>query len=175
MFSNPESNVTQLGLLPGSHVADLGAGSGFYTIPLAKAVGPKGRVYAVDIQKDLLAKIKSIANTSRIYNIDIICGDLEKMGGTRLREGMIDCALAANILFQLPDKKTFIREVKRVLKSNGRAVVIDWSDSFGGIGPQASDVLTSFQAKQLFEAEGFMLDRTLSAGDHHYGLIFKKS
>jgi hypothetical protein len=60
------------------------------------------------------------------------------------------------------------------LKVGGRALVVDWSDSFGGIGPEPKKVVTKIAAQEMFEKNGFHLDREINAGSHHYGLIFKK-
>jgi ubiquinone/menaquinone biosynthesis C-methylase UbiE len=175
MFSDPQKNIDQLGLLPGMQVADLGAGTGFYSLAAAQAVHDAGRVYAIDVQKDLLAKLKNTANSQRIHNIEVIWGDIEKLGGTKLRENSIDFAFAANIIFQLQDKKGFVTEVKRILKSGARILVVDWVDSFGGMGPASSAIVTKSSAQDLFLKEGFTFDKDITAGDHHYGLIFKKN
>ncbi len=176
MFSNPEANVNQLEIMPGMQVADLGAGIGFYSIPLAKVLGAKGRVYAIDVQNDLLMRLKNEAAQAHLTGIEAIHGNLEVLGGTKLRDGLIDYAVAANILFQITPahRESFIKEVHRILRPGGRIAVIDWMESFGGIGPHPQDVVTSFQAQQLFTAHGFEFDHTISAGEHHYGLIFKR-
>ena len=84
MFSDPRDNVKQFSLGPGNFVADFGAGSGFYTLAASDAVGPDGKVYAIDVQKDLLLKIKNLANSQHKRNVDVIWADLEHVGGTKL-------------------------------------------------------------------------------------------
>lgn len=175
MFSDPEKNIEQLGLEPGMSVADLGAGSGFYAIAAARAVLGAGRVYAIDVQKDLLQKIKTNAHREHLANVEVLWGDLEKLGGTRLRDLSVDVAIVANTLFQIKDKNTLLLEAKRILKPKGRLLIIDWSDSFGGIGPHKDEVLTLASAKTLCEKAGFAFEHELSAGSHHYGLVFRKS
>ncbi len=174
MFSNPEKNIEQLGLTPGMKVADLGSGSGFYTIASARLVGTSGRVYSIDIQKDLLTRIKTEASKQKLLNVEIIWGDIEKIRGTRLSDSSIDAVIASNICFQVQEKDIFIKEIYRILKKNGQVLVIDWSDSFSNLGPIASDIFTKEMAKKLFEEAGFKADKDFYAGDHHYGLIFKK-
>jgi ubiquinone/menaquinone biosynthesis C-methylase UbiE len=132
-------------------------------------------VFAVDVQKDLLQKLKNTAQAERIFNIEIIWGNVEKLGGTKIRDGFIDLALVSNLLFQIEFKKDFVREIKRILKRTGRVLVVDWSDSFGGMGPQPEAVMPEVEAKKLFEEAGFVFQKSISAGDHHYGLIFKNS
>ena len=174
MFSDPVKNVEQCGIQAGQKIADLGAGSGFYTLAAAKALAATGLVYAVDVQKDLLTKLKNAATKEGLYNIEVVWGDAEKPGGTKLRENSIDLAFICNVLFQMEDKQSVITETKRILVHGGRALVVDWSDSFGGLGPKKEMVVSKAAATEMFEKRGFHLDREISAGAHHYGLIFKK-
>ncbi len=174
MFSDPQKNVEQCGIQAGMEIADLGAGSGHYTLAVAKALIATGRIYAIDLQKDLLTKIKNNAVSQGLYNVEVIWGDIEKLNGTHLREASIDLALLSNILFQLDAQGAAINEVKRILKPGGRVLVVDWSDSFGGIGPKPEKVVLKTSAVEMFEKNGFHLDREIDAGSHHYGMIFKK-
>lgn len=174
MFSDPKHIVQQLNLDPGMMVADLGTGSGHYALEAADIVGEHGKVYAVDVQKELLTRLKSAGEARHLHNIELMHGDLEKIGGTRLKDAFIDYAIASNILFQLTDKTTFLKEVKRILKPNGRLLVVDWSDSFGGIGPQKEHVVSEMKAKEMVEKEGLKFERKISAGAHHYGMVFRK-
>ncbi len=174
MFSHPNKNIDQLGLIPGMKVADLGAGTGAYAIPAAQAVGEKGRVYAVEVQKDLVAKLKTHAEQARVKNIEYLWGDIEQRGGTHVGDELTDFVILANVLFQAADKVGLITEVRRILKKGGKVAVIDWKESFGGIGPAVQEVVSEPKAKELFSQHGFQLVRSISAGDHHYGLIFTK-
>jgi ubiquinone/menaquinone biosynthesis C-methylase UbiE len=174
MFSDPEKNIAQLSLGEGNYVADFGSGSGFYSFAAAEAVGSTGRVYALDIQKDLLQKVKKEALARHLANIEIIWSDLDHVGGSKLRESSMDAVVLANILFQLENKDNAIQEIKRILKKGGRVLVIDWLSSFGGVGPQAKDVLSKEKSQEFFTKHGFVLDREISAGAQHYGFIFRK-
>ena len=172
MFSDQEKNLDQFGLQKGMRVADFGAGSGFYALTAAKLVGDKGKVYAVDIQKDLLVRLKKEAAAKKILNVEIIWGDLEKEGGAKLKDDSVDRVIISNLLFQIGKKESLVKEAARVLKPNGKVLVIDWTDSFGNLGPQEKDVFGKEAARTLFENGGFSLERTIDAGAHHYGLVF---
>ncbi|MDD5068846.1 MAG: methyltransferase domain-containing protein [Candidatus Pacebacteria bacterium] len=173
-FTDPEHNIQQFGLQSGAKVADFGAGSGFYAFEIAKAVGGAGKVYAIDVQKDLLAKIKNEGSKRGFTNIEIIWADVEKPAGTHLKADSVDAVLISNILFQLPDKVGAVAEAKRIVKSGGRILVIDWTDSYGGMGPAFDAIFTAKKAQELFTKAGLTLQTQIRAGDHHYGLIFKK-
>ncbi|MDP2705285.1 MAG: methyltransferase domain-containing protein [Patescibacteria group bacterium] len=174
MFSDPEKNIEELGLMPGMHVADIGAGSGFYSLSAAKAVGNNGKVYAIDVQKDLLSRIKNEAQRQHIKNLEVIWGNAEEQGGTKLRESSVDAAIVANLLFQIKNKEGLVKEIKRILKPKGRVLLVDWQDSFAGMGPQSGDVVLPDSSKELFEKGGLIFERRMGAGAQHYGFIFSK-
>ena len=174
MFSDPVKNVEQCGIQAGMEIADFGSGSGHYSLAAAKALISTGRIYAIDIQQELLTKLKNTATREGIYNVEVIWGDIEKINGTKLKDNTIDLVFLSNILFQIDDKEGVIKEAKRVLRAGGRALVIDWTDSFGGLGPKLDMVFRKEKAVEMFEKNGFHLDREILAGAHHYGLIYKK-
>ena len=174
MFSDPAKNVSQFGLSPGMQVADFGSGSGFYTLAAAREISPNGQVFAVDIQKDLLQKVKRGAAEQELGNVNIVWGDLEHLGGTKLRENSLDAVIAANLFFQIDNKDALCLEIKRVLRPLARVLVIDWAGSFGNMGPIEKDVLGKDKMIELFQSHGFELDREIAAGAQHYGLIFRK-
>ena len=171
MFSDPATNLNKLGLTDGMKVVDLGAGSGFYSIEAAKRVGATGRIYAVDVQKDLLERLRSVASSQGLHNIEVVWGNAEKIGGTKIRESIADRVVASNILFQIEKPDDFALEIKRVTKPGGKVLVVDWSE-VSALSPKTVD--SEMQAKALFEKAGFKLEQSFGAGDHHYGLIFTR-
>ena len=174
MFADPRHNIEQLGISDGAIVADFGSGSGFYSLEAALAVAPSGKVYAVDVQRELLERLKEEAKEHHIRNIEIIVGDLEKLGGSKLREGSCDVVIASNILFMIGDKKNFLLEARRVLKPKGRLLGIDWAASFSQMGPQPTHVFYKDDAMKLCKELGFVFDREIHTGAQHYGIIFRK-
>lgn len=170
-FSEPEIIVRELQLQPGLTVADFGVGSGYYTIAAARALGPSGLVYAIDVQPALLRRVKNLAASEGLQNVEILTGDVTLPKGSGLPSGSIDVVIVANVLFQIEDKKALVRETKRVLMDGGRALVVDWEDSFGGMGPTPSHVVKKDDAQAFFMNNGFKLVRTINAGSHHYGFI----
>ncbi len=175
MFVTPEDIISQFHIDPGMSVADLGSGAGFYSILCAKTVGPSGRVYAVDVQKDLLQKIQAEASAQGVHNIKLVWGDLDHKNGTTLGDVSVDRVLIINTLFQIENRDEMITEACRILKPKGKLLFVDWTDSYGGMGPQSKDIIKYDVARTMFEHDGFEFDRDLNAGDHHYGIVFKKS
>lgn len=174
MFTHPKENIKELYVREGMTVADLGAGSGFYTLELAKKVGPSGQVYAVEIQKELGEKLVRLGEAEGLKNIFPIWGDLEKMGGTKIGDGVVDIAVVANVLFQVQDKMTVAGEVKRILKNGGKVLVVDWSE-FSDFNKRLKDhIFAKKDARILFERAGLKYAQDIKAGEHHYGMIFEK-
>lgn len=169
MFSDPVSNIAKLGVNDGMKVVDLGAGSGFYAMEAARKAGSSGRVYAVDVQKDLLDRIRSVAAINGLRNIEVVWGNAEKIGGTKLREGLADRVIASNILFQIEKPDEFVLEIKRLLKPGGKVLVVDWSEA-SSFSPK--DFIPVAKAQMLFEKAGFKIEQSFNAGEHHYGMVF---
>lgn len=174
MFLSPEKLVEYCDVHHGMKVADLGASVGMYAIPLARRVGKQGRIYAVDIQKELLLKLVKEARQEKLENIEIILGDIEIHGDTKLNDQSVDRVFLINTLFQAENKEGVILETKRILKNGGKVIFVDWAGSFGGVGPRPQDVLPPETAVNIFEKSGFKKDYEMPAGSHHYGIIFIK-
>jgi len=173
-FSNPERIIKELNLPEGTRVADFGSGSGYFTLLLAKAVGPEGLVTAVDVLPAPLEVIKTRAGDAGLFNIAYVRGNLEVLGGSQLTDDSQDLVLLANILFQSQKKADIIRETKRVLKTDGELVVIDWTPQ-AVFGPaEAGWKLSKEEGQKLAEAAGFALVREIAVSQNHWGLIFKK-
>ncbi len=172
-FAHPRRNVAALGVEPGMSVADFGSGGGIYVLHMAEALEHSGRVYAIDVQRDLLRRVKNEAHRRGFKNVDVIWTDLERPGSSKLADKTLDFVLISNLLFQIENKAAVLKEAWRILKPTGRFAIIDWSESFGGMGPVKSDVVTKDAALALARGSGFELQREFSAGAHHYGLICK--
>ncbi|OGI82229.1 hypothetical protein A3I95_00645 [Candidatus Nomurabacteria bacterium RIFCSPLOWO2_02_FULL_44_12] len=170
MFTDPVKNLKALGLRENDIVADLGAGTGFYAVAAGRMV-PQGKVYAVDVQKDFLMTIKSKAREANLPNVETLWGDVEKLGGTKIGDEVVDVVIASNILFQVENQERFLEEAKRILKPGGRVLLVDWSDSSD---LRIKTIIPKDKARALFERKGFAFNRDIDAGAHHYGMILVK-
>lgn len=175
MFSDPQHNIEQFMLGEGAKVADFGAGSGHYAVWASEAVGGEGKVYALEIQKDLLSRLSSLVKERGANNVEVIWADLEKEGGSTLKDASIDSGIVANVLFQIENKGSFAKEVSRVIRPGGKLLVVDWSDSFGHLGPHHDHIVSQAEAKELFEKQGFVVEKPIYAGEHHFGIIMRKN
>jgi len=173
MFSSPEQNILKLGLTEGMRIADFGAGTGFYSKACSTRVGPSGKVFAIEVQKDLVKKLETELRNWGISNVECIWGDIERRGGTKLSDNSIDVVIISNVLSLTEDKIGMIEEAGRVLKKGGKVLLIDWTYSFSSDGPKAENLVNEDKARELFEKRGFKLDERINVGANHYGIIFK--
>lgn len=175
MFSTPSVNVSQFHIEPGMVVADLGCGSGAYALELAMRVGPSGKVFALDVQKNLIERLANECKRMNLHNVTAMWDDLDDENGIGLKDASVDRAVIANALFQIDDMQKFSMEVKRILKPKGLALIIDWSESFGGIGPTPQAVVKKDRALEIFKKVGLNFVKDVNAGDHHYGFVVQYS
>lgn len=172
-FARPQKNIREFGIQHNHRVADFGAGSGAYTLGIAEQLEESGKVYAIDVQRDLLRRIANEAVQKNLKNVEVIWADLEVPRASKLASASIDLVLISNLLFQVPDKLLVLKEARRVVKPNGRVVIIDWTESHGGMGPMKDDVFTKDEAVSTALQAGFEPDKEFNAGAHHYGCIFR--
>jgi ubiquinone/menaquinone biosynthesis C-methylase UbiE len=170
-FAHPASNVAMFAIEPGMSVADFGAGSGHYIWPIAAALQNSGNLYAIDVQQDLLKRIHNEAHKRGYKNVKIIWTDLEKPKSSKIADRALDFVLISNLLFQVENKNAVLTEARRILKPSGKLVVIDWSDSFDGMGPHKSAVVTREAGMQSVQQAGFEINDEFKAGAHHWGLL----
>ena len=173
-FMDPKKIIASLGIEKGDIVADLGSGVGYFAIPLAKAVIPKGRIYAVDIVPDSLELVKSKAKTEGLANIEYIQADLEVEKSLSIGDSSVNHVLIVNTLFQLKNKANIFREAKRILLPGGKLIVIDWMPGSNVIGPADSEKMTPEQARIASLINGFKEIKYWFPDAYHYGFVFIK-
>ncbi len=169
MFLTPDHLVRELYMKPGDRVADLGCGTGAYTVALAREVGDMGVVYAVDVHREQLHTLAQSLERQKLLNVEILWADIEK--GIPIEAYSLDAVVMSNILFQLRDIDAALSYVAKVLKPEGQLLVVDWSQSHGGIGPHTDHVISEDEAIAKAEKHGFRLQKRLPAGDYHYAFI----
>ena len=173
---DPYKIFARISLSEGQRVADFGCGrTGHFVFPAVKIVGDKGVVYAVDVIKNVLESIKSMARSEGFEAVQTVWSDIELPGKTPIPAGSLDVCFCINVLFQLKNKVGAIKEAARLLKKGGFLVLVDWSKKLGALGPSAESMLNPDQVKRLAEAEGFKFVDEVSAGEYHFCLIYEKS
>ncbi len=173
MLAQPRSVIDQLPIVEGDVVVDCGSGTGSYALDLARSVGRQGMVHAYDIQRDLIAALSHTAADQNIANIMTMVVDFET-SVLPLATASADGVIIAHTLFQIKDKNYFLQEVSRILKPGGWCAVIEWRDSFQGIGPQPDYIVPEETVHTLCDAAGLLYQNPLFVGTFQYGALFYK-
>lgn len=156
-------------------VADLGCGNfGFFVFPLAKLVGKNGRVYAIDILKDVLKEIKSQADAYNLSQIETIWSDLEVFKATKIETNSLDAITIINVLSQINKRGNALKEAARMVKNGGKILIIDWKKSDIPFGPEVGKRISIEEAKDISSRLGLKINEEFSAGLYNYGLILTK-
>lgn len=173
-FLKPEQLLIDVGIVQEMKVADLGCGSGYMTLPAARLVGPKGVVYAVDVQEAVLDQIASEVRLSGLTNIQVVRSNLEKVGATDISPDSIDLTLLVNVLFLSQRQNQILEEAKRLTKPGGRMVVVDWKKAGTPFGPPPDQRVDFKALDEMAKYLGLVKVDQFEAGRYHYGVIYKK-
>jgi len=159
-----------LELRPGMMIADIGTGTGYFAIPIARAIAPGGRVFAVDLQPELLEVLrKKLAEPSAPANIVLLAGTA---GSTGLAAGSCDLALLANVWHELDDYDAALAELTRILKPGGRLAVLDWRpDVERPPGPPLEHRLPAREVQQFLQEHGKRVDAVPNVGQYSYLIL----
>ena len=164
---NPEEIIGLLELKPFYVVADLGCGSGYFTIPISRKVK---KVYGIDIQKEMLGFIEEKIQKQEILNIKTL---RSKENEIPLQNGSVDLLLSVNRLHEFQDKEKIIDEMQRVIKHEGQIAIIDFKKEKINFGPPVAIRISKEKRVYLFEKKGFTF---LKSHDlkYHYLIVFRK-
>jgi ubiquinone/menaquinone biosynthesis C-methylase UbiE len=173
-FVDPKSVVRSLPTAPRGVVADFGCGAGYFSVEFARAVGDDGEVIAIDVLPSALEAMESQIKTLGIKNIRTKRANLEREGGSGLQPGTVDWVVAKDILFQNQNKEVILREIARVLRPGGHALVMEWSPESPSVGPDAGSRLSSGVLKELLAKSGLHVEQEIPVGAFHYAFLVTK-
>jgi len=167
-YLDTESILEQLKVVRGMKVADIGAGTGVFVIPLSELVWRTGEVYACDISQEMLDSIKG--KLYGINNVELVLTAEDKVP---LPDGAIDLALMVNVLHELDGDGT-LKEALRILRPGGRLAIADWKKRPMFEGPPFWYRISEDAAADRITNLGFEFNDWFEPGPYHYGLIFSK-
>jgi len=168
----PERALDALNLKPGMVVADIGAGVGYMSLRMAKRVGPSGKVYANDLQPEMLAKLRENAARGGIANVITVLGDV---ADPKLPLNTMDLVLLADVYHEFSQPEQMLRKIRETLKPDGRLVLLEYRAEDPRIPINPEHKMTVAQVKAELEPEGFVLQRAIETLPRQHILILTKA
>src|SRR5262245_45438382 len=167
----PDKALDALDLQTGSTVADIGAGSGYMTIRMAKRVGPSGKVYAEDIQPEMIALLKKRLQKDRVANVIPVLGTYDD---PMLPAATIDLMLLVDVYHEFSDPVKMLGGMRAALKSGGRLVLLEYRKEDPTVPIRFEHKMSVQEAKAEVEAAGFTLTKVDERLPRQHILIFTK-
>lgn len=167
----PEIALNAIGIRKGMTVADVGAGVGYFTTRLAKRVGPSGKVYATDIQPEMLARLQDRLDADGIKNVETLLGT---QVDPRLPEGQFDVILMVDVYHELAQPQRMLYHLRKALKPDGRLVLIEYRKEDPAIPIRTEHKMSAAEVKAELEAEGFKMLEVLPDLPRQHICVFRK-
>ena len=161
---NPEKLLIGQGLSGGMVFMDIGSNDGFFAVSAAGIVGEKGRVYALDVNREAVERLMEKAKLQGLTNISTVVGEAEKIVFCKTCADMV---FYANVLHDFTDPLKALRNAKLMLKQDGKLVDFDWKKK-GPLGPPLKIRLSEEEVIKLLEQAGFTAIKTQDFSDDHY-------
>lgn len=171
-WQKPDEVVKALALKNGDIVADIGAGTGYFTRRFARAVAPGGKVYAVDIAADILGYLKERADKENLQNIVI---DVSRQDDPLLPANSIDLAFFCDVTHHLENRTSYYRKLAPALKLHARMAIIDYPPEAARKPHPPEQLVPRSQAISEAEQAGFRFLKDFQFLPYHYFLIFEKN
>lgn len=167
----PQLAVQLLGLQPGMVVADVGAGSGYYTILLARKVAPSGKVFASDIQPGMIEILNRRVRQEKITNVESVLGTVTD---PKLPSSSCDLILLVDVYHEFSQPQVMLRKMRDALKPEGRLVLLEFRKEDPKVPIRPEHKMSVDQVRAELEPEGFRFDKVLPDLPWQHILIFKK-
>jgi ubiquinone/menaquinone biosynthesis C-methylase UbiE len=171
-YQKPQEVVAALKLSPGQTVADIGAGSGYFAFPFARVLGPKGRVYAVDIEPGMLAYMGERAMRE---NVDTVTPVLAATDDARLPRDSIDLVFVCDTWHHIADRVAYLKRLAPALRAGARIAIVDYQKRPLPVGPDLASKLDRDDVVKEFREAGFTLIEEPSFLPYQYFLIFGRA
>jgi len=168
-WQRPHQILDALGVAEASVVADVGAGSGWFTVRLARRVGPNGKVYAQDVQQEMLAATTRRVRREGLANVTPVLGRGSDPG---LPAGALDAVLVVDVLHEIEDRVTLLANLGRAMKPGGLIGIVDFKPGGAGPGPDPGDRVPPEDVEREASRAGLELRRRETFLPFQYFLIF---
>jgi ubiquinone/menaquinone biosynthesis C-methylase UbiE len=168
----PDTALDAIVIARGATVADIGAGAGYFSWRLAERVGPAGKVYANDIQPEMLALLRKNIEARHLTNVEAVLGtDVDP----KLPAGVMDLVLMVDVYHELAEPEKMLRKMRESLKPGGRLVLLEYRKEDPNVPIRPEHKMSVAEARAEVEPEGFRFEKTLETLPRQHILIFRPS
>ena len=169
---NPEGALDALGIRPGMIVADVGAGTGYMSLRMARRVGPNGKVYANDLQPEMLRRLRENAAKAGINNVETVLGAEDD---PKLPVGRMDLVLLVDVYHEFSQPQKMIDRIRDALAPGGRLVLLEYRKEDPNVPILPEHKMSVAQVKAEIEPEGFVLSQVIETLPRQHILILTKA
>jgi len=167
----PEETLIKIGLNKNQIFIDIGCGIGYFSIPASKIVGHEGKVFALDTSKEMIDELRIRILKNKITNIDTI---ISYPYHFHLDSNIGTFSFMANVLHEVEDKISFLKETNRILKKDGTLCIIEWQKKLTERGPPLEDRINESEIEELMDKTNFKITSSHSLGENFIYYISKK-
>lgn len=167
----PSKAVAALDIRPGQIVADVGAGSGYYTVRLAERVGASGKVFATDIQPQMVALVQQRVARARLTQVEVVQATETD---PRLPQNQLDLILMVDVYHELARPQEVLRQLRAALKPDGRLVLIEFRKETAWVPIREEHKMSIKEARLELEAESYRFDRVIDVLPWQHILVFRR-
>ena len=168
----PDKALDAIGIRAGSTVADIGAGVGYFTWRLAERTGPQGKVYANDIQPEMLDRLRGNMAARGIRNVEPILGAVDD---PHLPADRIDLALLVDVYHEFSEPQKMLRGIRASLRADGRLVLLEYRKEDPKVPIRPEHKMSVAGVRAELEPEGFHFEKSLEVLPRQHILIFTKA
>ena len=169
-WQNPEAILADIGLKPGFTFVDIGCGGGFFTLPAARMVGRRGKVYGLDVDARSITSLKELAAKEGLKNLNLTAGQAEE---SVICEQGADIVFFGIVLHDFQDPARVLENARRMVKSAGKLVNLDWKKEPMDLGPPLKIRFSEDMAVRLIQTAGFTVETVKDSGPYHYLVVAK--
>jgi len=167
----PDKALDAIDLRPGMSVADIGAGTGYFSLRMARRVGPSGKIYANDIQPEMLEKLRANAQREKLANIETVLGSV---ADPKLPQGKIDIVLLVDVYHEFSEPQQMLQHIRASLKPDGRLILLEYRKEDPAVPIRPEHKMSVPEVKAEVEAEGYKLDKVVETLPRQHIIIFRK-